>query len=195
MDEVIMRSDLPKFMPDEAKILEAVLLILEEAEARGYEISQYDIAKSVFLADEKHLDEQGRPITFDNYKAMEHGPVPDRTYDMLKPEFDWRRLGLGAAPWVRTPSAGKKAIFSNPSRAANRRRLSGTDVDALVDALVKVKTLGFQKVRQLTHRHPAYRAAWGSGEAKSVHMDPRLIPSWRDADLISDLAHASNYAS
>lgn len=194
MDEAIMRSDLPTFTPDDGKILEAILLLIEEAEARNFELTQYDIVKSVFLADERHLDEQGRPVTFDNYKAMEHGPVPDRTYDMLSPGFDWARLGLAGAPWLRTASKRRKAFFTRPARAANRRRLSGTDVDALVDALVRVKTLGFRKVRQLTHRHPAYLAAWGAGEAKSAHIDLRLIPGWRDPDLIDDLVFASSCA-
>ena len=191
MDEIVMRPGLPVFQPDEGKILEAVLLLLEEAQARQLELTQYDMVKSVLLADKRHLDEQGRPVTFDNYKAMEHGPVPDRTYDMLRPGFDWSRLGLADAPWVRTATDGLKAIFSRPARPANRRRLSRSDVSALISALEQVKSMTLGELKGLTHTMPAYIEAWGTGSAKSVHMDLRLLPSWRDDDLIDNLAHAS----
>src|ERR1700733_613301 len=73
--------------PNYKKILEAILFLINESERRGLYVTEYDIDKAVFLADVKHLNEYGRPITFDNYVAMVHGPVPSATRDILQPTF------------------------------------------------------------------------------------------------------------
>ena len=57
------------------------------------QITQYDIVKSLFLADKAHLNRYGRPITFDNYFAMKDGPVPNLAYNLLKRDnYSLRRL-------------------------------------------------------------------------------------------------------
>lgn len=45
----------PRMDPDRKKILEVILFLLEEGERRGLLLTQYDIVKSMFLADKKHL--------------------------------------------------------------------------------------------------------------------------------------------
>lgn len=186
-----MPNDVHVFTPDRDVLLEAMLLLLEEAERTKQELTGYEVVKSLFIADLDHLDEHGRPITFDNYWAMEHGPVGDLAYDMLKPDFDWSVHGMTSAPWTRRRSTGRKAFFSAPRRPANRRYLSKTDVRALLGALTKVRSLEFGGVRKQTHENPAYIAAWGLGEAKAVAMDPRLLFAERDDELIAELAYAS----
>ncbi|HBP60233.1 MAG TPA: hypothetical protein DD668_11675 [Alphaproteobacteria bacterium] len=71
--------------PNTAKIRESVLFLLNNTSAG---LDQYKIAKAIFLADVGHLNKFGRPITYDNYVAMKFGPVPSKTYDLLrhKPE-------------------------------------------------------------------------------------------------------------
>ncbi|HUV69864.1 MAG TPA: Panacea domain-containing protein [Terracidiphilus sp.] len=46
--------------------------------------SLYPVLKMLYLADRCHLERYGRFIVGDRYVAMEKGPVPSRTYDMLK---------------------------------------------------------------------------------------------------------------
>ena len=191
-------QSLPRMMPNLGKILEAVLFLVEEAERRGLPLTQYDIVKSIFLADKRHLDEFGRPVTFDNYVAMLHGPVPSATYDMLKPTFDWRRsLQLPSAPWIRTPrnDGSTAANYSGARRSANLKSLSESDVNALRNALSLVKSLSFTGLRSYTHQNKAYVAAWQENEEqKAFDMDYRLIPDFEDSDLISDLEFASKHA-
>lgn len=53
------------------------------------------LIKLLYLADRKALLELGRPISYDLFVAMPHGPVLSRTYDLIlgEPEADsyWRR--------------------------------------------------------------------------------------------------------
>jgi len=44
------------------------------------------LLKLLYLADRKALLELGRPITFDRYVSMKHGPVLSRTYDLIVAE-------------------------------------------------------------------------------------------------------------
>lgn len=46
------------------------------------------LLKLLYLADRKALGEMGRPITFDRYVSMPHGPVLSRTYDVMCAEPD-----------------------------------------------------------------------------------------------------------
>ena len=66
--------------PNIAKIRESVLFLLNSASG---DLDQYKIAKAIFLADVSHLNQYGRPVTYDNYVAMRFGPVPSKTYELL----------------------------------------------------------------------------------------------------------------
>src|SRR5262245_11655013 len=138
---IIARSPaakMPKLTPNRARIVESILFLLEEAKRRGTYVTQYEVVKSLFVADERHIAAYGRPVTFDNYVAMENGPVASEAYDMLKPDYDWlRRTGEKRAPWARGPSPadGKKAFRFTAIRPANLRKLSETDKHALAEGL------------------------------------------------------------
>lgn len=46
-------------------------------------LDKYKAGKLLFLADKYHLVRYGRPILGDFYKALDHGPIPQRTMDAL----------------------------------------------------------------------------------------------------------------
>ena len=84
-----------RLKPHYRKILESLIFLISEASKRGHRPTQYDLVKSIFIADLWHMNKHGRPITFDNHVAMEHGPVPSEAYDMLKARYNWKaRFGL-----------------------------------------------------------------------------------------------------
>lgn len=55
---------------------------------RGGRMSHLKLMKLMYLADRKALLELGRPITFDNFVSMPHGPVLSRTLDLMNYEPD-----------------------------------------------------------------------------------------------------------
>lgn len=187
-----------KLRPNYKKILESILFLINEAERRNLYVTEYDIDKSIFLADVKHLNEYGRPITFDNFVAMAHGPVPSATRDVLQPSFRGKPFYKEAwPPWDREPSPvdGPKAFkFIRPKRKENARALSQSDVAALTDALLVVKSLRFGGVKDYTHKHRAYLDAWVENGARGAYdMDYAKLLDSPDDELIEDLVYSSKH--
>lgn len=179
------------------KILEAVLFLLREATQSGVKVTQYDIVKSIFIADIWHLEKYGRPISFDNYAAMENGPVPCETYDLLKPDYPGERYFEGWPLWKTSPATDKGATatyYCDPGRDPNMRKLSQTDAQELAQALKQVLSWGFGATKDFTHLNPAYAAAWASrGKKKSVPMEYSKLLGDLDDDRVAQLIHASKH--
>lgn len=189
-------NDAPRLKPDFRRILEAILFVINEAARKKGYVTEYEIVKTIFLADVSHLNTYGRPITFDNYVAMKDGPVPSAVRNVLQPDFNHKRHYADEWPlWDRVPSPsdGKRAHqFVNPRRSENRRVLSETDMRALAEALGKVKELRFKGTRDLTHDHPAFKAAWkDSPHRKAFDIDYRQLMEHRDDDLVEHIVEAS----
>jgi hypothetical protein len=188
-----------KMHPNKHKILESILFLIKQAESARSYVTQYEIVKSIFIADTNHLQKYGRPITFDNYAAMKNGPVPIEAYDMLKPNYDGNKVGEKEWPlWECVPSPENGPTvnrFGKLKREPNLRALSETDRAELCDALNLVKKLGFGETRDFTHMNPAYKAAWkDKGDKKSYPMDySKLLSSPMNADTVEDLSHASKF--
>lgn len=186
-------KNLPILLPKKHKLLAAILLLIEEAAKAGLKLTKGEIVKSLFLADDKHLGQYGRPITFDNYVAMENGPVGDLASDMLndRPNVRWRDFDLDLAPWSQEQLGGR-TYYRPRSVTADRRKLSRSDVEALRAALNHVCEAGFLQISKETHTHPAWASAWAarSESDRAAAMDWREFPDV-DASMASDLVMAS----
>ena len=179
------------FTPDAEKIPEVILFLIECAHAQHIKPTQYDLVKSIWLADTAHLNKFGRPITFDNYVAMIHGPVPSLSYDALKPGFEYARIFGEPTPWVSIPTEAADEFIA-VKRPSERDLLSDSDKELLKWALETVITLGFRGTRALTHDHPAYIEAWERrGSAAASEMKPELILEDSDNSYLADLKYIS----
>ncbi len=165
-------AQIPHLQPHLGRIVESVLFLVNEAHRDGFPITQYDIVKSIFIADTTHLNRYGRPITYDNYVAMENGPVPSKSYNLLKEDaFTMRQWGK-ELPWTRRPAPelGKNSnAFERPARQADENVLSPSDQKALSTALSMVRTMGFSGIRKWTHENKAYKDAWKKRGSKKQH--------------------------
>lgn len=180
-----------------SRIVEAVLHLITLAARRGEKVTQYDIVKSLFLADLDHLNRYGRPVTFDNYAALNHGPVPRQAYNLLKEDMWAMRKVGGNLPWQRrsAPELGRNCnAFENPCREVNEDILSPSDMKALERALEKVKKLRFAEIRRLTHEHPAYIDAWCDDPVrKSFPIDYSKLFDKPDPGRVKELAFLSEH--
>lgn len=178
------------------KIVEAILAVIRAAEQHGKQVSQYDIVKTLFLADRAHLNEFGRPITFDNYYAMKHGPVPTFAYDLLKGhEAAWQATGM-AKPWSAEAVPGKTYAHFHSERELDDDALAPSELELLESSMLVVKTLGFGQVRKLTHEDTAYVDAWEDEENGngSYPMSLSMLFDVPDAGLAAELSFISKNA-
>lgn len=186
-------AELVKLKENLPKIVFSIAYVIHYANtAKGKRPSQYDIVKSIFLADRRHMNRFGRPITFDNYVALKHGPVPSLTYDLLretaraKTRLDGRRI-----PWQKT-NVGKYNEYYDASIEDFERHLSTSDIEALSGAYETVLTLGFTQIRKLTHEDPSYLDAWEDHPTRrQFKMRLELLfdtPSLEEALRVSEIS-------
>lgn len=183
--------------PNVSRIVEAILCVVNEATSRKKFVTQYDIVKTLFLADRSHLNKYGRPITFDNYFAFKDGPVPSLSYNLLKEEATALGKYGSPLPWKRRPAPeiGIKCFsYEKPARRPSDDVLSESDIGELRDALGTVFLLGFAKVRELTHKDPAYKDAWETGDDKKRYpMSYSLLFETPNEEKAKDLAFLSRH--
>lgn len=191
----VMARRLPNYYtkelePDVQKVVETIIYIVENYSNP----SQYDIVKAIFLADRSHLNRYGRPITFDNYVAMIHGPVPTLAYDLVKPDFDFSEYFDEPRPWVSVPDGGHNK-FIGVNRSADLSVFSASDLSELNIAIEFVQRRSFADIRRLTHEDPAYLKAWQNrGSAQAADMELELLLEEPDASFADDLKYISRHS-
>lgn len=182
--------------PNVDRIVAALYFVMSEAQRRGRSVSQYDLVKTLFLADRAHLNEWGRPVTFDNYCAMFHGPVPSLAYDLLKGnEKAMRDHHLHGLPWKSVAHVKSTRHFSPVDDALNPHDfLSESDIEALANSLGVVQSLGFGQIRRLTHEDPAYVDAWREDGGRAAYaMKLGLLFEEPNFEQAATLAEYSSY--
>lgn len=170
------------FMPNLDRILAAILTLMRWRPG----ISQFQIVKPIFIADKKHLNESGRPVTYDRYVAMEQGPVPSLAYDLLmKPEV-FQTLYNRPPPWsVEVRPRGKRFTATEDP---DEDSLSRTDLAALKDGVETVDRLNKDELSDLLHRDPAWVEAWERrGTAKKVPMKAVKLLTDEDEETMANL--------
>lgn len=179
-----------RFTANVDRTIEAISFLIQESSNRGRVPTQYEIVKSLFLADRAHLNRFGRPITFDRYVAMLHGPVPSLAYDLLKPDFAWSTVGQSSPPWRYESDGPKKRRYFLFEEAPQFNNISQSDQGELRDALSTVQSLTFPQLRRLTHEDPAYVSAWrDDDEGASYPMDMALLLDDRSDAAMDDLRY------
>lgn len=186
------KAEVVTFNPDVERILASLVFIITDAEQRGFQPTQYDVVKALFLADRQHLNEFGRPVSFDNYVAMKHGPVPSVAYDILKKEHNTlRKLNLHDLPWKTRNGEGGKIYFHDADASSVGEVLSPSDIKALASANNVIESLSFGQIRKLTHDDPAYIDAWeDDSDRKQFPMSLGLLfeaPDFERAREITDV--------
>jgi hypothetical protein len=171
----------PRFRFRPEKAAEAIDFIAREQPG----ITQYFVGKFLYLADKAHFLDWGRPITFDRYVAMKHGPVPSAVRNMLAAAagvdagMDEERL-LNAQENARalhekvrieldvTAKGGELQRVFSLSRETPYQYLSGSDVETLRAVLGDNQGRSFGWMRTSTHKDDAWRVAWFSKGSRNV---------------------------
>lgn len=176
-----------EFYPNRDRVLETLVYLM----TRHPGITQYQIVKSVFFGDRKHLNEVGRPVTFDNYVAMKKGPVPSLILDLLKPGANFFSIFKADPPWG-TKTRGRAHEF-RATRGVRQGVLSRTDLEALDYGLKMVLARTEDELEVLLHNDPGYKEAWKKrrNDDSSVAIPAGDLLDDKDEALIANLVYAT----
>lgn len=175
--------------PNGPKVREALVHVIREADRADVRLTQFEVLKTLFLADRAHLNRYGRPITFDQYVAMQDGPVPSLAYDVLKEALGpLQEAGITEPLWRSEPAGGKKIHYFGATREASEDILSESDIEELTTAFELVRKWGYKATWEHVHKDRAYNEAWPKrGNAWQFPMEMSLLldePNKEVGDLI-----------
>ena len=129
---------------DKSKAIETIIYIAQNSRNPTF----HSITHLLYFADKTSLEKYGRFICGDDYFAVEHGPVPTRTYDLLKASAITDEYGFVAD--------GHKVI---PQREPDLDWLSDSDIECLKETIDLYGDYPFWKLREDSH-DDAYEEAW-----------------------------------
>ncbi|MCK4578483.1 MAG: SocA family protein [Candidatus Marinimicrobia bacterium] len=112
--------------------------------------------KIVYFADKDHLSKYGRSISTDRYVAMQHGPVPSGTYDLIK---NARNNFLDHIEPTQDQAFRIEGNCIHPLRGPNTNMLSESEREVLDKAIKQYGSKKFIELKALSHDDPAYLAA------------------------------------
>jgi uncharacterized phage-associated protein len=165
------------------KALEVIVWCAQKRETVDF----HTVLKVLFGADLYHLNKYGRPIVGDTYSALDYGPVPQTTYDLLKREpLALEELGTATLPFEVEGSYRVRA-----TRPPDLSLLSRSDIEALEDGWRRFGRLGFADRTRESHQHPAWRNARAAG-VQSMDYADFLEGENATPDAIADLAEVAS---
>jgi hypothetical protein len=155
-----------RFEFDYERALAAMVYI---ASKRVASLDTYKLCKLVFLSDKLHVVRFGRPITGDDLRAMDYGPVPSATYDVLKAYVAGeenervnmlsRHLAIDRFPQYPRFQITRPVDFPY--------FLSASEMNAIDEIVAAHGGKNFDELFALTHAMPSYTNAWEVPERTS----------------------------
>ncbi len=139
---------------DERKATQLVARLLKRA---GGQLNVLKLVKLAYLAERRALVESGRPITFDRFVAMPHGPVVSATLNLINDEPDPRSLGYWNQ-FISERVGHDVALRADPGVGA-LSRFELSVIDGVYDDFGHMDRFA---LRDLTHALPEYRDPEGS---------------------------------
>lgn len=155
------------------KALEAILFVAE----RLRQPTMHSIAKMLYLADKKHLQQYGRLICGDRYIAMEYGPVPSAIYNMMKVPAGRCQIDPDADEIIVESFAiahGRNVI---PKRQADAALLAESEIACIEDTIQEHGAKSFGQLTDLTHDD-----AWDSTDENQPIALAAIIRTLPNAD-------------
>lgn len=151
---------------------EKLVAVLTLFASRMTDVDVLKASKLLYYADKRHLLRYGRPITGDDYFGMDHGPVPEKSYDIIK-----AALTKGAVvPPDLAKYLGVDASTKYPRFVAKSEPdmdvLSETDVEVLEEVIREYGGFTPWKLRDLTHEEPEVKES----DEKLKHTSKKSVP-------------------
>lgn len=174
-----------RFKFDYQKCIQAIQFLAERCPG----ITQYYVGKVMFFADKQHIIDWGRSICGDRYVAMEHGPVPSGTYDIIKSDSgepdEIEDIFLSR---IEVVEEGNRKHLHPKENMPEITALSESDKEYLLKSLKKYGRMGFGEIKKESHKDPAYQEAW----ARNGLNNEMNLGAWLSEDQIEFLKSSPN---
>ncbi len=153
-----------RFNMNKEKIINSMLFILNNLSDKS---DLHKIFKILYFADQKHLVTYGFPITGDFYIAMPNGPVPSKSYDVLK-------AIRGDSFWSNIAPEYKdlfevEAYTVTAKKKADLDELAESDVECLIESISENRGLTFQQLKDKSHK-----IAWENARNGENNLDNEI---------------------
>ncbi|OHE80124.1 MAG: hypothetical protein A2107_04660 [Verrucomicrobia bacterium GWF2_62_7] len=144
------------------------------ARQAGGSINKMKALKLVYFADRYHLRRFGRPVTGDEYLAMNYGPVPSGTKDLAEmSDFLGEEEGSYAKAFLRPQD---RFTFSSEA-LVEEKVFSQSDRDALAWAWGCFGAKGQFELAEMTHSYPEWKR---HEESLKAGLTSRAPMNYRD---------------
>jgi uncharacterized phage-associated protein len=156
------------FKPKFDKIVELLVYLASKRPHADH----YQAVKFLYLADREHLNEYGRPITFETYFALRYGPVATHAFDMIKGnKTALKKAGIDKLP-IKIKELEGIYYLDAAEREVDFDLFSKSDIKIFDKIIRKYGKKSFGELYDLTHSHFAYKNAWDRrGNKKSIPMN------------------------
>jgi len=151
------------FNIDIDKTVEASLYILGKVQS----CDMHKLFKILYFAESEHLAQYGRPITGDEYIAMEFGPVPSLLKDVIKSVSrpnPYLKINIDAKQYFDVMK-----YFVGAKRQCNTDFLSESDIECIEKAIGFIGSSSFDQRTKVSHN-----SAWEN--AKNSNYSGEINP-------------------
>jgi uncharacterized phage-associated protein len=185
------------FKPKLDKIVE-LLLYLAHSRPNA---DKYQAVKFFYLADRRHIQRYGRPITQEAYFALPYGPVASKAMDLLNGDaWTMRDAGIEELPFeteVKEVGGSRLTYIRAPKRPVDFDLFSKSDIRVFDEIIAEYGDKSFKELFDLTHGHFAYRRAWikrkpGSNRSEMFYEDMIEDQAAKDS-FLEDIAPVAAY--
>ena len=163
----------------------AIAVVCQIASARLPGLTKGKICKLIFLADRLHLVRYGRPITGDDLCAMDHGPVPSKTLNLLS-AFELEADDPNVGRLAQFVALDRRFLYPHfqSIREPEMESLSPSDLKVLDEVIRDHGGKTFKELRALTHDFEAYKKAWEARTSNREFMRFEDLFEDEDPDAI-----------
>jgi uncharacterized phage-associated protein len=142
---------------DVEKLVQAIAYL----SSRGVtNLDKLKILKLLFLADKRHLLEIGRPILGDVYACMDWGPVPSKSYNIIRNVVDAdprKRAAENLFAEYFTVESGREYPILVAKKSPDLDVFSDSEIAALDEVIAKYGHLSGGDLIKVTHEDPIWR--------------------------------------
>ena len=168
---------------DAEKAVETILYIANRAPHPDI----YHVLKIMYFADKEHLSKYGRLICNDTYIAMNNGPVPSGTYDIIK-----HVRGDGYHPCIDEHASKSFDVHPKPDNKMVPLRMADldfqreSDIECLNDSIAQYGRLSFGELKELSHDK-----AFESADVNDEIPIEAIAATLKDGELLIKYLQAS----